>query len=250
MRFLTSVRSEVLKTKRTAAFYFALAGGAIVPSLSLLDLCVDGIPERIQADPFNGIFRSEMNSLIIFPMFVILVCTLVPQIEHRNNTWKQVFTSPQRKMSVYLSKFLTVLFLMFLFLLSSQICFFLSAIVLHFVYPKLHLLNQSFDLYKVAGNAVNLFTFLLAVSALQFWIGTRFRNFIVSIGIGLAGWFVGTLLVLDYHSPAAKFVPYSLHTFSYVPAKGTDLRMIGLTSIGFTVLFLVLGFADFRNRKN
>src|SRR5215203_7500463 len=117
MNLLISLRSEILKTKRTAAFYFTLVGAAVIPFTFLLNLLMDGI-EDTRKDPLNSILKlhSEMNGLVIFPMFVILVCTLLPQIEYRNNTWKQLLSSPQTKWNIFLAKFINVQFFIFLFL--------------------------------------------------------------------------------------------------------------------------------------
>ena len=71
MNLLVSLRSEILKTKRTAAFYFTLIGAAIVPFTFLLNLLADGI-EDTRKDPLNSILKlqSEMNGLVIFPLFI------------------------------------------------------------------------------------------------------------------------------------------------------------------------------------
>ena len=89
MNLLISVRSEILKTKRTAAFYLTIIAAALVPFILLLDVCFDGISPENMKDAFNALLREGFGilSVLIFPMFVILVCTLLPQIEFRNNTW-------------------------------------------------------------------------------------------------------------------------------------------------------------------
>ena len=97
MKFLTALRSEILKTKRTASFYFTLAGAAPIPAIFLLNVLTGGGDlNAIRKDPLNGIFELglERNGVMFLPLFVILVCTLLPQIEYRNNTWKQVFAAP------------------------------------------------------------------------------------------------------------------------------------------------------------
>src|SRR5688500_8116733 len=105
MSLIISLRSEVLKTKRTAAFYFTLIGAAGIPLILLFMIASNGMPndERSAKDPINFLFAlsSEVSSICIFPLFVVLVCTLLPQIEYKNSTWKQVLTSPQTKGNVF-----------------------------------------------------------------------------------------------------------------------------------------------------
>lgn len=252
MNVLYSLRSEILKTKRTAAFYFTLAGAAVIPVLFLFNVFSDGLPneDKFVKDPLNAMFKlaADMNSIAIFPFFVILVCTLLPQIEHKNNTWKQVLTSPQTKVSVFTAKFLNIHLLILLFLAASHLFMWLVVLVTHFVLPKLHLLNQPFDGKTVLVNTVDAYATLLAVGAIQFWIGLRFKNFIIPIAIGFALWLMGTVLVLEYKSNFANYFPYSFHVFSSFAAK-SRLPQIEWTSLGYAVLVLPLAFLDFRRRR-
>src|SRR5690242_14934497 len=125
MSLSISLRSEVLKTKRTAAFYFTLIGAAIIPAMILFSIATHGMmgDKRSQTDTINFLFNlsGEILSICIFPMFVVLVCTLLPQIEYRNMAWKQVLTSPQTKLNVFAAKFLNIQLLMLLFLIANHL---------------------------------------------------------------------------------------------------------------------------------
>jgi lantibiotic transport system permease protein len=250
MNILLSLRSEILKTKRTAAFYFALIGAAIVPCIFLLNILTDGL-EATRKDPLNAIFKlsAEMNALAFFPLFVVLVCTLLPQIEYRNNTWKQVLTSPKTKAAVFLAKYLTVHLLVILFLVAAHLFMFIAIAAAHFIDPSLQLLDQPLNRYRVLANAVNLYLTLLAVCTLQFWIGLRFRNFIVPTAVGLALWLTGTLLVFQFNSDLANYFPYSFHVFNVSTGLTSGINQVAWTSFGYAVLFLLLGYLDFRRRR-
>jgi hypothetical protein len=250
MSLITSIRSEILKTKRTAAFYFTLVGAAIVPVTYLFNVVFDDISET-KKDPFNAIFKlaAEMNSLVFFPWFVILICTLMPQIEYKNNTWKQVFASPQTKATVFLAKFLSIHLLLLVFLVAHHLFMFTAAVATHFIMPELDLLNQPLDVHKIVVNNVNLYLTVLAIGTIQFWLGLRFRNFIVPTGIGLALWFTGTLMVFESHSVYAKYFPYAFQIFSSLPSARSQLNQVEWSSLGYSIIFLVLGFIDFSRRR-
>jgi lantibiotic transport system permease protein len=250
MNLLISLRSELLKTKRTASFYFTLIGAAVIPFTFLLNVLLDGI-EETRKDPLNAIFKlgAEMNGLVIFPIFVVLVCTLMPQIEYRNNTWKQVLTSPQTKANVFLAKFLNIHFLILLFLTANLLFMLVAIVAAHFIDPTLDLLSQPLNKYRVLTNMGNAYLTTLGICAIQFWLGLRFRNFIVPIAVGLALWLTGTLMALEYHSSFADYFPYSFHIFSIDPEFKPRLDQVAWSSAGYAALFLVLGFADFRRRR-
>jgi hypothetical protein len=250
MNLQISLRSEILKTKRTAAFYFTLIGAAVIPVTYLVNAALDGISD-IRNDPFNAVFNisAQMNGLVIFPMFVILVCTLMQQLEYRNNTWKQVFTSPQSKADIYIAKFLNIHLLLLLFHVATIIFMFVAALATHFLIPELRLLHQPLDINLVLENSANSYVTALAMCTIQFWLGLRIKNFIVPIAVGLALWLTGTLMVVEMHASYTKYFPYSFHVVNGFPKHKADLSVIRWNSLGYAVLFLVLGFLDFRRRR-
>ena len=253
MNLLVSLRSEILKTKRTAAFYFTLVGAAIVPAIFLLNVLTDGLPDEKQSskDPLNAIFNlgCEINSLAIFPLFLVLICTLLPQIEHKNNTWKQVLTSPQTKANVFTAKFLNVHLLILVFLIANHLFMWIVAIGAHLAIPQLNILHQPLNGKTILINTANLYVAVLAICAIQFWIGLRIKNFIVPIAVGIAMWLTGTILSLEYHSSLANYFPYSFQLFPMSPQYKPDLAQVVWTSAGYAAVILLLGFLDFRRRR-
>lgn len=250
MNLAISLRSEILKTKRTASFYFTLIGAAVVPFVFLLNVLMDGL-EDVKKDPLNKLFKllAEMNGLAFFPWFIILICTLLPHIEFRNNTWKQVFTSPQSKGMTFLAKFLNIHLLLLVFLVASHLFMFLSIFIANIFDPELNLWQYPLNGYTVLVNAVNAYITMLAICSIQFWMGLRFKNFIVPIAVGLALWLTGLLLALEFHSSLANYFPYSFQVFHVFPNYKPALDQVAWTSFGYAALFLFFGYLDFKRRK-
>ena len=251
MNLLISLRSELKKTRRTAAFYLTLIGAAVGPVLYLFNVLLDeGELDGKTKDPLNALFKilSDMNGVALFPLFIVLICTLLPQIEYRNNTWKQVFTLPQTKANVFLAKFMTVHLLMLIFLIATHLFMFLTIIAINFIKPNLGLFKYPFNESMVIVNAANAYLVMFAVCAIQFWIGLRFRNFIAPIGIGLALWLIGTIIAVQYKSTLVNYFPYSFQAYLVSPKLRPQLTQIAWTSLGYALLFLIVGFLDFRRR--
>ena len=251
MSLLISLRSELLKTTRTASFYLTLIGAAAGPVMYLLNILIDEDEiGSLEKDPLNALFKmlSEMNGVALFPMFVILICTLLPQIEYRNNTWKQVFASPQTKVNVYLAKFMNVHLLMLVFLIATHLFMLLAIAGIHFIKPTLNIFKHSLNGSTVLVNAANAYIILLALCSIQFWMGLRFRNFIVPIGIGLALWLTGTIMAVQYKSNLVFYFPYSFPAFPVSTKLRSQIPQVAWTSLGYALLFLIVGFFDFRRR--
>ncbi|MET0464835.1 MAG: ABC transporter permease [Chitinophagaceae bacterium] len=253
MSLIISLRSEILKSKRTSAFYFTLIGAAVIPFTLLVNILADGLPEegKTSKDPINAMFNlsSGMNGLVLFPLFIILICTLLPQIEFKNSTWKQVFTSPQKKEDIFVAKFLSIHLLMVLFLVATHLFIWVVVLISHFLLPQFNILHHSFDAGKVLEDNAHAYLSTLGICAIQFWIGLRSRNFIIPVAIGLVLWFLGTLLVLEYKSSASPYFPYSFPAIRFSPLFSSRLDQVEWTSFGYSFLFLAIGFSDFRRRR-
>jgi lantibiotic transport system permease protein len=253
MSLVVSLRSEVLKSKRTAAFYFTLIGAAVIPSLMLFMVIADGLPSggKASIDPINAMFNisSDMTGLALFPLFIVLACTLLPQIEFKNSTWKQVLTSPQKKEDVFFAKFLNIQLLMILFLVAGHLLMWVVVIASHFILPQFNILSHSFNATKVLEDNAHTYLASIGICAIQFWIGLRARNFIVPVAIGLALWLLGTLLVFEYKSSLSPYLPYSFPAIRFSPLFSPGLKKVEWLSFGYSVLFLIVGFADFKRRR-
>jgi len=250
MNLLISFRSELLKTRK-ASLYLTLIGAAAGPVMYLLNVLIDENEiDASEKDPLNALFKilSDMNGTALFPLFVILICTLLPQIEYRNNTWKQVFASPQTKVNVFLVKFMNVHLLMLVFLIATHLFMFLTIVGINFIKPTLNLFEHPLNGSTVLVNAANAYILLLAVCAIQFCMGLRFRNFIVPIGIGFALWLTGTIMAVQYKSNLVYYFPYSFQAFPVSTKLKSQLTQVAWTSLGYALLFLIVGFFDFRRR--
>ncbi|HVG41819.1 MAG TPA: ABC transporter permease [Chitinophagaceae bacterium] len=250
MSLIKSLRSEILKTKRTGPLYFTLAAAAFAPFMSMLDILLDGVGDYNKNNILNDMLikKFQMTGLAALPLFLILVCTLLPQIEFKNNTWKQVLTSPQTKVNVFATKFINVQLLILVFFITNLLLMYLCAGILHLMNPSFDVLNQSLNGYNVLMARVNTYLSVLAICCIQFWLGLKFKNFIVPIAIGIACWFAGTILVMQ-DVDFAFYFPYSFHAYGRFPKYDPLTNPVGLISFGYAVSFLIVGYLDFKRRR-
>lgn len=252
MNLLITLRSELFKTKRTVALYFTIAAAAFAPMMSMLDLVFDGVGPDHERNIFNELFTTKfmMTGAVVLPWFIILITTLLAQIEYRNNTWKQLLTSPQSKANIFFAKFINIQLLIFLFLFTNHLLMIINAIILHFMYPSLNVLAQPLDWAEIVNTPTRSYLVLLGVCAVQFWLALRFRNFIVPVAIGISAWFIGSILVMQLKASFAEYFPFSFHAYVTFPGyENKDLTNIYWTSICYAVLFLIIGFLNFRRRR-
>jgi hypothetical protein len=253
MSFLISVKAEMIKTKRSASFWVVVLGAGFIPLIFLLTyvLAPEKNYRRLLVLPWEqhfGIGWQALSSFLL-PMFVILVCSLIPQIEFKNNAWKQVFSSPQSLGNIFFSKFFTIqLMILLLFLLFNL--FMLGTGVLT------SLINSKYIFLKSPINWGALFyldakTYLsvLGMSAIQYWLSLRFKNFIASIGIGLA-LLISSLIAIPFWDNVDKLpYAYPMLTMQHFAPGYYSFEKHEIYSVIYLIAFLLLAFLDMKYRK-
>ena len=255
MSFTISLQSEVLKTKRSASFWLSISAAAMMPVLFFLIhyFKPEGGIKQLANDPWGTQFMWGWQSInfFIFPLFVILICTLIPQIEFKNNTWKQVFASPQSLGNIYFSKFMTIHLMIFFFYLSFILFMILSGVITNLLDSRFSFLHKSINWQKLATISLKSYLSILGISAIQYCLALRFKNFVAPVGIGLA------LLVLSIIARQVGWehvykMPYAHPLLTQETFRKTGRPFIEnheWNSILYFLAFILIGFVDLKFKK-
>ena len=250
MNLIISIKAEIIKTKRSASFWLSLLGAGVIPMIFFLAYIIE--PQNGYSHTWDIHFLQgwQVSNAFLLPMFIILICSLIPQIEYKNNAWKQVFASPQTIGNIFFSKYLTILIMVLFLFLAFNILLILSAIVPNLFYSKFTFISRSIDWAQVIRMNVKTFISLMAIISFQYWLSLRFRNFIVPIGIGL-GLLVTALILYQLQWKHISKVPYAFPVLTMERIQGTKFKLENheLNSIGYFIFFTVLAFLDMRYRK-
>jgi len=255
MSFAIATQAEVLKTKRTASVWLTVLGAGFIPALFCTGYLLkpEGAISQLKQAPWNVHFFWAWQALstFLFPMYIILICSLIPQIEYKNNTWKQVFAAPQSVGTIFFSKFLTIHFMiLFFFLLFNG--FMLSVgVIVNLINSKFTFLHHSFSWRALLKLNAKTYISIFGISAIQYVLSLRFKNFIAPIGIGLA-LLIGSIIAMQLgweHRFKLPYVHPSL-TLQYLKLKHRSvLENHEWNAIGFALTFLLIGFLDMKLRK-
>ncbi len=255
MSFIVSTQAELLKTKRTASFWLSLAGAALIPTIVFLHLTIDpgDAVKSLAADPWKRIFLIAWEILagLLLPMYIILISTLIPQIEFKNNTWKQVFASPQTVSNIFFSKFLTIHIMMLFCFILFNLLMILSGVLVNLANPEFTFLHRSIDWETILRLNLKTYVSILGISAIQYWLSLRFKNFVAPVGIGLV-LLIGGIVALNFNWAHIYKYPYAFPLISYDSMKKTNwpfLENHEWNSIGYFLIFMLLGFLDLKLRK-
>src|SRR5690349_2113580 len=156
MSFIISTQTEVLKIKRTASFWLSILGAVFVPVIFFLIFTFnpnDGALKDFSTEPWQKTFYLGWEFFCAFtlPMYIILIATLLPQIEVKNNTWKQVFTSPQSLGNIFFSKFAAVHIMIITCFLLYNVFMILRGVIVNLMNAKFPFLHSGITPHCCCG---------------------------------------------------------------------------------------------------
>lgn len=251
MNILLALRAELLKTRRTASLYVTLLAAAFVPLVFYFEYATETkLDVDLKTDALNVHLADgfEVLNVAILPMFVILVSTLLAQIEFRSNAWKQVLAAPQPLVQVYAAKFLLLQLFIVLFLVCFNGLMFATLLLLNLQFPEINLFANILNVPAwLRSNAVS-YVLVLALGAFQFGLSMRLRNFIAPIAIGFVGWIGAGMMVFEAKLGFADLFPFAYPMLGIHQGYQQRTWEIAGYSLAYAALFLVVGYWVFRRR--
>jgi hypothetical protein len=189
----------------------------------------------------------QVAAAMYFPFYVIIVTSLVVQIEYRSNTWKQVYASPRTYADIFFSKFCII----HLLILSSFLLFNLfvvgSATISNIFRSQYAFFDNPVPWERLLRFSARQYIAILAMTSIQYWISLRLRNYIAPLGIGLALFILGIVLL---QWDKVIYYPYAYTAVTFFKTKQSNgLANHEVYSIIWFVAVLGLAFWDTKNRK-
>lgn len=210
MKFINSFRSEWLKTRRSAAAWLTLIGGFLIPLVILIARIMDfdalyeiHISQRFWEIIYNQCWHYM--AIFLLPMGVILATSLITQLEFKNNTWKQLHTTPQNYTTIFIAKFAVIIVMMLQYFVLFNIGIYLAGVIPSIVYKGIPYPEESLPYLKIIKVNAIFFIDCLPIIALQYLISMQFKNFMAPVGFGL-GMFILSIMTNSWKY--TYLVPY------------------------------------------
>lgn len=251
--FVINTYTEALKCRRSAAFWATLAGALFIPALLFLMYALrpDTFVPMMKGNPWGQHIERAWKSAAPFllPMYVILVTSLVAQIEYRNNTWKQVYSTPRSYADIYFSRFIIVQLLIIICFILLNLFILLGGLGAGLIHRGYNFLTTPVPWQRMLLYTSKVYISTLGISAMQYWLSLRFRNYIASTGIGLA-LIIVSLIILEWEK--IMYFPYA---YTMLTLMHTIMGRKNITSAHETIVYawfagiLLLGFLDTATRR-
>jgi hypothetical protein len=249
--YTSNIKNELIKLKGTFAFWLTVISGLIIPVLFFIVYLVK-YKSLIPAEGINPwekfMINQVKNSIPLFaPMFIVLITSLIIQIEHKSSGIKHLFALPIPKWSVYFSKLSIVIFSIIITTIYFYSAILLFGTLLGFIHSDLGFLDFQPEYFKYFKMLLTSFIGSLGIVGIQFWLSFRFKNFIVPLAIGMTLVIVG---LIASQAPESIYFPYAYNILSISLGDKMPLTF-GISSVTVYSVFCffitsVLGYVDIK----
>ncbi|MNI14853.1 ABC-2 family transporter protein [compost metagenome] len=233
---LRVLSSDFLKIRHTAIWFLICLGpiGVISMQAANFTLRYDYLMHEYAADLWGGLILN-VSSLMVpaLLMGLTIIASMIANIEHQTNAWKQVIALPVTKLTVISSKFgVTVLLL----LVSSTLVA-IGTLVL-----GLALGMQASDIPYRQLLTMNYYPYLAAMPfiALQVWLSITIKNQAIPLTIGIVG-----LVISLFAMVLADWVPWK---WPYLQNEWNEPMYSVAAGLALGMLLYIIGLLSFVRR--
>jgi hypothetical protein len=137
----------------------------------------------VSPDFWNILWKQSWEAMATFflPMGVILATALITQIEYKNNTWKQLHTTPQKFITIYFAKLAVIVVMMAGLFALFNVGIYLSGVIPALLYGSVSYPTAPIPFLLFLKENIKFFIDCLPILALQYLISLRFKNFLTRL---------------------------------------------------------------------
>ena len=187
------LQADQVKLKRSSLLIIVLLVPLLILAYELVNLTYRAEFVEKQAEMFGAssmwMFLLYDNSLLFglgFPLAVTLATSMIANIEHQANGWKQTLSMPIPREKIFLSKFIWLTIGLFL----STTIFLIGMVLL----GKILSFEGNIPLGLLIGDCYGMLITVLPIMAFQFWLSMTIKNQAFSILIGSVSAIMGLFL--------------------------------------------------------
>ncbi len=222
---ILALRAEVLKLKRTLAFWLIFLAPAAILLLQLA-MYFDHAEYYLNQDGLNP-WRNFNQTMLVYwafimlPLFITLESALVANLEHSRHNWKLLYVQPVPRWSMYAAKWLVNVALIALSMLMLLGLMFLGGNLVHLVFPE-YLFEMGFPWLWTVQQLSMVFAASLLIISVHVWVSLRWSSFVVACGVGIAA---TVAAVFAFGSDYAIYYPWTIPGMLATGVYGAEITI-------------------------
>jgi hypothetical protein len=202
-----ALSAELLKTKRTLAFWLTLLAPLPIILLALINFMQDYDwlkREELWSTLIHNVF--VLWNVLLSPLFITLETGLLNALEHHNKMRKQLYALPAPRWAMYAAKQLVALGLIGLSNIALAAMTVSVGLVLRVLRPNLSF-GAPVPWAPLLQSAVLGFLASCLIISLHLWVSARWSSFVAAMGAGIVTTVAGVVVI---NSEWAKMYPWTL----------------------------------------
>ena len=255
-RFISIYKAEHYKTKSNIAILLLLLCPFVATAYIYIYYAIKAYT-AIEAGESSGysvntwinlIAKSILILYLFYPLLIAILTYSLCDMEYRNKNFKRLFTLPYPVHTIFASKILFLIKIVFLSSLISYASFILGGTVLSHIIPEFSF--QSYDI-RLACLVLHtrLFISLLAVAFIQYAISLIFKNFVVPVGFGC---FMFAFTFISQRSEKRFLNPYAAVDNSlneFINFQSVSFSNYDYVCLAWIFVFLLINYFLFKRQK-
>lgn len=178
-------------------------------------------------------------AFMLLPMGIVLAVSLITQLEFKNNTWKQLHTTPLPFTSIYFAKLLVLVIMLLQLFILFNAGIYISAIVPAIFNSRIPFPNHAANFSYLLTENGTYFILCLPLVALQYCISLPFKNFLIPVGAGLALVIAGLIALKWQYAYTIAPAYTALH---FLQLNSVPVHNLISWSLGYFILFTLVGY--------
>jgi len=245
---MTILKAEFLKIKRVWGLYICYMFPVIITVLSTFEILkkVHSTNTINSISPLSSFYFQFFTTFS--PIAILLIVFSLIQVENKNKMWESTVLLPVSKTKLYVSKHITGIFVVFVYMTLSYILYIISSEVLSQIFPQLSGLTLS-DHAVLMNFFLRMFLVFILYTVIAIPIFIYVDSAIIALGILMFGILLSLFLT---QQKWYAYYPFSYHitvfnTFKshYEVLKDKSFLMVMV----YVVLSFIAGLYSFINLK-
>lgn len=236
--FFRALSTEWIKLRKTFVGWVIVLTPLVLNGMFfLVSMKVEALPEDYEtAWAWLIPNLSAFWSLMMLPMLVALVAGLTNYYEHSSNSWKHLFALPSSRGAVLAAKLVAC----HVIVLMSSLLVWLFTMGTGWL---TRLLRPGFGfeaatpVWDILARLMEQYLAVGLIMAILFFVAVRFANIAVTIGVGIAGTFMGMVNATGWFQ---KTFPWKLASNTQAAVEGAPEIALALGCGGGLVLAVVV----------
>lgn len=250
-----TIKAEWLKLKGLGLVYAAIVFALIGPTVLYILLFMSAGTQNADTPAINVFEDLLMENLPPYPrffliLFIIIAASRICQTDHKNGGWLLMETQPVSKLNIFLAKYLNLLFLIFLSIVSFFVFCYLFSALWEVTFSTVKR-SWAFDPAFHATAFLKMFISSWGTAAFMLFISLIIPGYLWAFAIGVMG------IILNFVSlGTGRPFPFSPLYPEMVAFSSTNVRSLNtvlgyseVLSVFWALLFILASYIFYRNKS-